>query len=412
MLIVCVVSIIGMTQIQRRPVTQGTQPPPQFSIWESIGILDRYLISEMVWPFLFGVGAFTALGMAIGSLFELVRLIAEAGLSIVAALQIFLLRSPSIIVLTFPMSMLLSTLLAYGRLSGDSELTALRACGISLYRLVVPAVALSLMVTSLTFVFNELVVPTANRQASITLNESLNRDQPDFKRENILYQEYGEIITREPNGTVSTQIGLTRQFFARTFDGQLMRGIIVLDFSNDSLNQILLAPTGEWQADSNTWVFYDGTTYVVSPDGTYSNIATFKRQELNIPRAPLDLAQEVRRPSEMNIRELRRYIDVIATSGDQQELRRLRVELHLKYAIPFVCLTFALVGAPLGLRPQRTSSSIGLGLSVLIIFAYYVFSFVMQAMGQIGALGPVVAAWLPNILGVGVGIGLLYRANR
>ncbi|MEO1131709.1 MAG: LptF/LptG family permease, partial [Cyanobacteria bacterium J06639_1] len=85
---------------------------------------------------------------------------------------------------------------------------------------------------------------------------------------------------------------------------------------------------------------------------------------------------------------------------------------HEKYSIPFVCLTFALVGAPLGLRPQRTSSSIGLGLSVLIIFGYYLAMFISQALGQVGALGPAIAAWLPNIVGCSIGGFLVYRASQ
>ncbi|WP_240527407.1 LptF/LptG family permease [Synechococcus sp. 65AY6Li] len=373
--------------------------------------MDRYIISEMLLPFFFGVGAFTTLVMAVGSLFELVRLVVEAGLSLSAALQVFVLRAPGIIVLTFPMSMLLATLLAYGRLSADNEITALRGCGVSLYRLVVPALLLSLLVTTLTFLFNELVVPVSNRQAALTLNRALNRT-PEFRRENILYQEFGEILAPEPDGTFSRRQGLTRQFYARSFDGQEMRGVIVLDVSNEALSQILLAQRGRWDPQENLWVFEEGTNYIVSPDGTYSNIATFARQELRLPRAPLDLAQEVRSPEEMNIPELRRYLEVLASSGDLQRVRRLQVNLSQKYAIPFACLAFTLIGAPLGLRPQRTSSSLGLGLSVLIIFAYYVLLFVSQALGQIGTLGPEVAAWLPNCVCLGIGGALLYRANR
>lgn len=373
--------------------------------------MDRYIIAEMMLPFLFGVGAFTTLVMAVGSLFELVRLVVEAGLSLSAALQVFALRAPGIIVLTFPMSMLLATLLAYGRLSADSEITALRSCGVSLYRLVVPALLFSVLVTGLTFFFNELVVPRSNRQAALTLNRALNRD-PSFQRENILYQEFGEILSPEGDGSFSRRQGLTRQFYARSFDGNQMRGIVVLDFSNEALNQILLAQRGRWDPQHNLWVFEEGTNYIVSPDGTYSNIATFGRQELRLSRAPLELAQEARSPEEMNIQELSRYIEVIASSGDRQRVRRLQVSLYQKYALPFVCLAFTLIGAPLGLRPQRTSSSLGLGMSVLIIFAFYVLLFITQALGQIGVLGPAVAAWLPNWICAVVGLGLLYRANQ
>ncbi|GAB4218587.1 MAG: LptF/LptG family permease [Synechococcales cyanobacterium] len=385
---------------------------PQVHLGWATAVMDRYVIMEMVLPFLFGVAAFTSLAMAIGSLFELVRLVAESGLSISRALHIFVLRTPSMVVLTFPMSMLLATLLAYSRLSGDSETVAMRGAGVSVYRLVAPAVVLSLAVTVVTFAFNEVIVPTTNRQAAQVFNQALQRDTPQFERENILYQEFGSISSRLPDGTVQTRQGLTRQFYARRFDGREMQGIVVLDFSTDGLNQILLAQSGEWQPEQKMWLFTQGTTYVVSPDGTYSNILTFTRQALPISRDPLDLAQESRRPEEMNIQELSNFIRIVRNSGDMQQVRRLEVQLHLKYAIPFVCLTFALVGSPLGMRPTRTSSSIGLGISVLIIFAYYVFSFITQALGQTGTLGPMVAAWLPNLVGMGIGGFLIVRAAQ
>jgi len=161
--------------------------------------MDRYVISEMVPPFLFGVVAFTSLAMAIGSLFELVRLVAESGLSISRALQIFVLRAPSMVVLTFPMSMLLATLLAYSRLSGDSETVAMRGAGVSVYRLVAPAIVLSLVVTAITFAFNEVIVPVTNRQATQVFNIALKRDTPQFERENILYQEFGPYKNNRPH---------------------------------------------------------------------------------------------------------------------------------------------------------------------------------------------------------------------
>lgn len=202
-------------------------------------LMDRYFAVEMLLPFLFGVGAFTALGTAIASLFELVRLVAEAGLSMGTAIWLYFLQAPNIIVLTFPMSMLLATLLAYSRLSSDSEMTALRGCGVSPLRLLVPALLLSLLMTGVTFAFNEAIVPQANATATQVLNTALNRDQPQFREENILYQEFGE--------TEGMRSGLQRLFYARRFDGEQMLGITVLDFSRGGLSQILLAQSAIWQ---------------------------------------------------------------------------------------------------------------------------------------------------------------------
>ena len=127
-----------------------------------LSIMDRYLFTQMLTPFLFGVGAFSSVILAIGSLFELIRLITDAGLSVLTAFQIFGYQIPGFMVYSFPMSMLLATLLSYSRMSGDGETTALRSCGVSAYRLVAPALVLSLFVTGMTYVFNEAIVPAAN----------------------------------------------------------------------------------------------------------------------------------------------------------------------------------------------------------------------------------------------------------
>jgi len=128
----------------------------------SIPVLDRYLIRELILPFLFGVGAFASIGLSVGTLFELVRQVAESGLSIAIALRVFLLRMPEFIVLAFPMSTLLASLMTYSRLSSDSELIAFRSVGISVYRLMIPTLMMSLLVTGMTFAFNESIVPAAS----------------------------------------------------------------------------------------------------------------------------------------------------------------------------------------------------------------------------------------------------------
>jgi lipopolysaccharide export system permease protein len=369
--------------------------------------MDRYLTTQMLTPFLFGVGAFSSVILAIGSLFELIRLITDAGLSVWIALQIFGYQIPGFMVYSFPMSMLLATLLSYSRMSGDGETTALRSCGVSAYRLVVPAVVLSLFVTGLTYVFNEAIVPAANWQSRTTLRTALNQENVQFKSQDIFYQQYGEVP--QPDG--STKQGLVRSFYARSFDGKEMQGLTVLDFSQGQLQQILAADSAIWLPDENVWRFRNGTTYLIGPDGNYRSILRFDNQNLQLPRAPLDLAQEQRSAEEMNIADIRRNIELLRQSGNTKEIRKLEVRLEQKYALPFICLVFAVVGASLGMRPQRTGAAIGFGLSVLIIFGYYLLLFICGALGQVEFLSPIAAAWLPNLIGLSAGFIILTRVT-
>ncbi|MFN3926349.1 MAG: LptF/LptG family permease [Pseudanabaenaceae cyanobacterium] len=370
-----------------------------------ISVMDRYLTSQLGAPFLFGVGAFSSVILAIGSLFELVRLVAESGLNALVALQIFILQLPGFAVYSFPMSVLLAALLAYSRLSGDGEIIAMRSCGVSVYRLLLPAVVFSLLISFLTFAFNEAIVPAANWQARQALRSALNQENLRFQQRDIFYQQYGEIVGADG----SSSYGLVRTFYARRFDGRVMRDVTVMDFSQGGLQQIMTAKSAEWLPQANVWQFRDGATYILNSNREYNSVLRFDQQNVQLSRAPLDIAEEQRNPEEMNISEITRKIELLKQAGNWQEVRKLEVRRQQKYALPFVCLVFVLIGCPLGMRPQRTGTALGFGLSVVIIFGYYLLLFICGALGQTEVLTPVLAGWLPNIICLGIGIFLVAR---
>jgi lipopolysaccharide export system permease protein len=395
-------------------MTSGLPLPQQKSFnlfsWLPFGsVMDRYIIRELFMPFLFGVGAFSSIGVAVGVLFELVRRITEAGLPLSVALQVFLLKLPYFVSLAFPMSILLACLMVYGRLSSDSELIALRSSGISVYRIVVPALILSLIVTGITFVFNEAVVPAANYQAGQTLNQALKRNRPGFRDRNIVYQEYRKEVDEDGD----KQNRLTRIFYASEFNGKEMEGLTILDFSRQGLNQIVASEKASWNEDQKTWDFYNGTIYLVAPDGSYRNILRFDHQQLQLPRTPLDVARTTRDDTEMNIAELGREIKLVEQTGNTKKMRRLIVRREQKYAFPFACLLFGLIGSSLGIRPQRSGRrATGFGLSLIIIMVYYILISVCEALYNLDFLSAGLAAWLPNIIGFLAGLFLLNRLNR
>lgn len=372
----------------------------------SLSVLDRYIAAQLTAPFLFGVAAFSSILVSVGALFDLIRKVTEAGLPLSLAFQVFLLKLPYFISLAFPMSMLLATLMVYSRLSTDSELIALRSAGVSLYRLIAPAIVLSLFVTVLTFAFNEAIVPAANYQASVTLDRALKQDRPNFKERNILVQQF-----RNGRQAGGEQV-LDRIFYARQFDGQQMKGLTVLDFSQDGLNQIVASESATWNPIANVWDFFNGTIYVVAADGSYRNILKFERQQIQLPRTPLDLANRKQDSAEMNIVELRDSLDIVTQSGNEKEAQKVRLRIQQKIAFPFVCLVFGLAGATLGTRPQRSGRGTSFAISVIIIFTYYLLSFVCDSLGLLEILSPYIAAWLPTALGVCAGGFLLFRAAR
>ncbi|MBF2006080.1 LptF/LptG family permease [Chlorogloeopsis fritschii PCC 9212] len=370
--------------------------------------MDRYLASELLPPFLFGVGAFSSIGVTIDTAFDLVRKIIESGLPIGIALKVFLLRFPEFAVLALPMSTLLATLMTYSRLSSESELIALRGCGVSTYRMVLTAVIMSFLVTVLTFVFNEQIVPAANYQASLTLDKVLKSDKPTFKQENIFYPEYRYV---QQNDGDKEKI-LTRLFYADKFDGKQMKGLTIIDRSQEGLNQIVVAESSQWNPTQSVWDFYNGTIYLIAPDRSYRNIVRFEKQQLKLPRTALDVAQRSRDYGEMNIIQSLEQLELERLGGDEQKIRKLQVRIQQKFSLPFICVVFGLVGAAMGSIPQRTGRGTSFGVSVIVIFTYYLFYFITGAMAQAKILSPFMGAWLPNFVFLGVGIFLLRRVTR
>ncbi len=348
--------------------------------------MDRYIISELLPPFFFGVGVFSSLGLAIGIMFDLVRKVSESGLPLTLAMKILLLKFPFFIVLAFPMSMLLSTI----------------------YRLVLPALVMGVVVTGITFFFNELVVPASNYEASVTLDRAVKKKTVSFQENNIIYPEFRRV--RQDSG--AKEDVLLRLFYAEKFDGQRMKGLTIIDRSQPDINQILVAESATWNTETNVWNFFNGTIYIVAPDGSYRNIMKFEKQQLNLPRAPLDLASQKRDAEEMNIAESQEYLKLLRQSGKEKNIRKLIIRIQQKYSLPFACLAFGLVGAALGTKPQRTSKATGFGICVVLVFSYYLLMSIGDALGLSGVLSPVMAGWLPTLCGFGMGIVVLLRASQ
>jgi lipopolysaccharide export system permease protein len=322
--------------------------------------------------------------------------------------EILLLKIPEFVAYALPISVLLATLMAYGRLGYDSELIAMRSCGVSLYRLVIPALILSIIVTIITFLFNELVVPEANYQATAILVDSLQEEHTFWQNKDIFYPDYEEITL--PNG--ETQRRLRSLFYAEKFDGRKMKTLTVLQWLGESLEKIVISDAATWNKNQDIWDFFKGTIYQLAPDASYQEAYPFDHRQLAFPKTPFEFALQGRDPYEMNIIQAQKYIKLLKLSGDDKKLLIFQVRTQQKLSFPFICLVFGLAGAVLGAGPHAFSRATSFGLSIVLIFGYYVFSFLMGSLGMIGILTPIMAGWLPIVAGLAVGGWLLYYYSR
>lgn len=357
-------------------------------------ILDRYMVQALGGPFLFGLAAFTLLFVA-GELLNIARLVSEEHASLLAAGKYFVYSLPGTLVLTFPMSMLLAVLLAMSRLSGDSEITAMRAGGVSLYRIAAPLVAVGLGASLVGLLFQELIVPTASAKAGDILRREIQSGGTDILSNQL-------VSTVLPNGDL--QMTLAQGFDPKKAE---LENTTIEVFRGATPMSLLFAPRGAYHGDS--WKFYGATEFVLTP--CCEQISN-PELAIDIGADPSQLVEQRKQPEDMSRTEIHRLLGSGVRATDTVRYARLLVTYHSKLARPFASLVFTLLAIPLGIRPQRSSSGAGFGISIAIVFAFYVTTTICLAVGQSYPATSLAMAWLPNVLFSLTGVWLLRQAAR
>ena len=382
------------------------------SPWKSIPLLDRWLIGQILPPMIFAISAFTVISSSVGVMFELIRKIVEFGLPLFLAIKVLIFSLPSFIVLSFPMAVLLSTLLAYGKLSANSELLALRSLGIKTSRIIAPAIAISIFMTGLTFYFNDNLVPTSNKIAESTLKAGIgNSFSNEEGKGNIMFSRYGSRINPSTNKPTKTNTYLTHIFYATWFENNIMEGVTVLDFSRQNFQQVLKAKSAIFDKKNSLWIFSNGNIVSIDPSGQTTSIQ-FKKYKYSFDEGPLNLAKIPKDASEMSLKQALEAERIYKSTGNLKEIRRIQVRIQEKFTLPCSCLVFGLIGSSLGSKSNlRSSKSQGFGLSVILILIYYVMSFIFSSFGVKGLLSPIIATWLPVIISLSGGIYILRKST-
>ena len=380
--------------------------------WYSIPLIDRWLLGQIIPPMIFAISAFTVISLSVGVMFDLIRKIVEYGLPLLQAIQALIYSLPSFLVLSFPMAVLLSTLLSYGKLSANSELLALRSLGITTSRIIVPAIAVSIFMTGLTFYFNDNLVPISNKLAESTLRSGIGSSfNKEKSKNNIIFSRKGSRIDPKTNKPTKTNTFLTHIFYASRFENNIMKEVTVLDFSRKNIKQILTANNAIFDKDISSWIFTDGSIVSTDSNGKTTSIK-FQQYIYPFVEAPLDLAKVPKDASDMSLKEALEAERIYQKIGNLKEVRKIQVRIQEKFTLPCACLVFGLIGSILGSQSNlRSSKSQGFGLSVILILVYYVMSFICSSFGVKGLLPPIIAAWFPVAISLGGGFYFLRRAS-
>ncbi|MFH1624339.1 MAG: LPS export ABC transporter permease LptF [Pseudomonadota bacterium] len=359
--------------------------------------ISLYLTRETITPFLAGLLVFTFIFLT-NSILRLAELVVNKGVRLIDISKLILFTMPSFLVLTIPMALLMAVLTALGRLSGDNEITAMKASGISLYELVTPIMILSTVCYVLTSFVTIYVSPWGSRS-------------------------YNELVFNMVRNKVD--IGIKERTFNSDFEGlvlyvneiavrgEKLKGILVSERRETDDPHTIFAREGYIISDPKSLIvtlrLIDGAIHRAGKDlNSYQKIG-FSTYDINVNLGTVikDKQALTKKYTEMSIMELQRKIKELRQK--KEDFFRPLGVLHEKFSLPFACLVFGLLAVPLGMQSKPSGKFWGFALSLGVILVYYVFLVGGEVLAKSGKIPLPLALWAPNFfLGI-LGLYMLYK---
>jgi lipopolysaccharide export system permease protein len=358
-----------------------------------------YILKETLPIFFIGLLTFTVI-LLMDKILKLIELIVTRGVSFSKILMLLLFISPSFLVFTIPMAFLLGTLLSFGRLSGDSEITAFKASGVSLYQLFLPISILSIIAYLFTSFLVFYGLPWGNRGFIATIY-LIAQSKADI-----------EIKERVFNDVFD---GLVVYVDKVPIQGKRIEGVLIYDERDKEKVNTIFAKEGFLNSDPKSQEvvlrLLSGDIHRFEPKTKVYQKMKFDTYDLKLELGKTFAAMGKKlKEHEMSIDEIKEKIEKMKGKGE--DTTGQEVELHKRYAIPFACIVFGLIGVPLGIQPRRSARSYGFILGILILMTYYMSLTASEILAMRKTIPPFLAGWTPNLLFSGLGVYLLVKTAK
>ncbi len=399
-------------------------------------IFRWYIIKEHIAPFLFAFAVIMFV-LILKLMLTLIDLLMSRSVGPLVILKLFIYNLAWMVALVVPMSVLVSTVMAFGRMGAAGEIVAMKAAGISMYRLVLPVLLISILLTVGMIWFNNVILPEANFRAS-----SLRQAVVFMKPMVTLQNREGQFVTAD-------DIPFTIRVTRIDYDTDELIGVnLFTKAEQDDARTMIVAERGRFIAgkDRLELILHNGEVhrrdpvqpaqYVRSSFDTFSYIVrglnfgldtsiTARHSDRTMTSAMMrDHIKDIRN----NIVSWNRRIDELSAEDAAQpeqiaalrdqvqswrdDISRYLVEIHKKNSIPFAAIIFVLIGSSLGILIRRSGASIGIGLSIGFFMLYYMFLIAGENLADRMLVLPWISMWAPNIvLGI-VGIAMFRHAVR
>jgi len=357
-------------------------------------ILQRYILKEMIAPTLLSLAVFTFV-LLIGNLVKLAEMVVARGVPFSYVGRMFLYMIPYLFSYTIPMAMLTGTLLVFGQLSYDNEITAMRSSGMSILKIAFPVIVVSLLVSLFSVHLNDKILPRSHWASRRVLSQLTVKNPTAYLEE----------------GT-----------FIKTFPGHI---IFIYDVDKYIINNVRIyqpqpgKPTRTIIAQSGTIIplpkkelmvlrLYNGTLDEPNPNepGKFYKL-NFRSYDLPLSLEGLTGGEIDKKPKDMTIDEIKK--EIVKLDKKDIDSTPLLVEIHKKISLSFSSFVFVLIGLPLAIVTKRSEKSIGFGLSLGITMCYWLGLVGGEAIARKALLVPSISMWLPNIVLGLVGLVLIAK---
>ena len=358
-------------------------------------ILIRFLLHHFSRILLLSIGAFISIYLLI-DFFEKIGNFIDHKASAADYLSYLCNSIPFIFAQILPLAILMTVVLTLGTLGRTNEVTAMRACGISLWKIVQPFMLLALGLSLLLLTLNEFIVPINAKALNELLEVKLKgKQQLTMSRDEIWYRDTGRVVN----------------VLLADWAKQELHGVTIFEIDDNSkIQRRLEIPRLSYR--DNHWVASEQTVRTFDPQtGDLLRSEKQYNATLDTARSPEDFAQTVNRNDELNYRQLSRMVNKLEQEGF--DATRQRVDMHNRLAAPFTCLIMAFLGVPFALqRGSNSNIALGIGISLGIGVTYFILQSLITAIGYSGALPPFLAAWTTNILFLMLGVWLLLSVKE
>ena len=363
-------------------------------------LLDEYVLRAYATNFILSLGAF-ALLFIVFTFFELIGDIVHNRIALVTVGDYLLNLIPYIVSTVTPLCSLLAVLITFGSLNRSSELTAMKATGVSLYRIVAPIVVLAAILSAALFAFNESYLPDANRR-----QEALRAEIKGKPAQTFLLP--GRQFISGQSGPAGSP---ARIFYYQAFDADrdIFASLTVFEFDPQTftLQRRIFARSVRWDPNVNQWAFNNGwqRTFASQTVASYQPFTVAGFPEIH--EQPAYFIKEEKQSQEMTYGELTGYIADLSQSGF--DTIRLRVQLDRKLADPAITLVMALLAVPFALFMGKRGGLVGIATAIAVAISYWIVAGIFSSLGDINTLPPLLAAWSPDLLFAIAGSYLLLR---